>query len=137
MKYFISFIFMTILASSVSAYDGLPKDQVDMFFKDFSTDINKSIDNLYASNPAMQQKIQSLTVMKTQLTSAQTIFGKFLGYEPIRQEDISPSLVRITAIAKYELHPVSWEFYFYKPTGKWIVSQATFGDQFQYIGSKK
>ncbi|MEE2730043.1 MAG: hypothetical protein VYA55_04435 [Pseudomonadota bacterium] len=81
--------------------------------------------------------MQTLTVMKTQLASVTTFFGSYLGFEIIAEEELSPSLVRISAIAKYELHPVGWEFYFYKPRNKWIISQALFADQFQNIANKK
>ncbi len=112
-------------------------DQVDAFFKELPSDSNKAIDNLYASNPAMQQKAQALTLMKAQMPQVSALFGSYLGYELISKEKISTSLVRISVVEKRNLHPLTWEFYFYKPKEKWIVSQAVFVDQFQNLGTKK
>ncbi|MFT6908612.1 MAG: hypothetical protein ACJAS1_005315 [Oleiphilaceae bacterium] len=130
-------IIAIILSNGVFAYDGSPKENVKDFFKDFSKNSDTAIDNLYSSNPLMQQKIQALTVMKTQTKSLSNFYGKFIGYELITEEKISPSLTRISAIGKYTNHPVTWEFYFYKPNKKWMTSQAVVVDQFQNIGSKK
>lgn len=125
--------------SSISlAYDGAPTKQVEMFFKDQSNrKVSESIDNLYSNNPAMQQKVQALTFLKQQLASVSVLYGNLIGNENISKEELSPSLVRIVQVAKYDIHPVVWEFYFYKPKDKWIVSQAMFVDQFQVVGSKK
>lgn len=125
--------------SSVSyGYDGPPAKQVESFFAEVSAGkVNESIDNLYASNPAMQQKAQALILMKQQLASLAPLYGKIIGTENISNEEISPSIVRIVEVVKHDLHPVIWEFYFYKPTDKWIISQAMFVDQFQAVGAKK
>lgn len=138
MKHLLAILSVTILSSIAHAYEGTPSEQVEIFFAELSSGkVNESIDNLYASNPAMQQKIQALTVLKQQLSSVTPLYGAMLGNENISQEKLSPSLVRIVQVAKHELHPVVWEFYFYKPKDKWIISQAMFVDQFQVIGAKK
>jgi hypothetical protein len=137
MKSLFRIIFLLVITTNVLAYGGTPEKQVDSFFKEFSNSTDKAIDNLYASNPAMQQKLQALTLMKSQMGQVSTLYGSYLGYETISEEQLSASLVRISALAKYDVHAVTWEFYFYKPTNKWIISQATFYDQFQNIGSKK
>lgn len=136
MKYIASAFLLLISINSFS-YEGSPKIQVESFFSEMSRSTGSAIDNLYASNPAMKQKQQALTLMKSQLNSLPTFFGKYIGHEVLLKEQLSPSLFRISAVAKYEMHPVIWEFYFYKPKSKWIVSNAVFGDQFQNIGPKK
>jgi hypothetical protein len=133
----IIFILLATLHLSAYAYDGSPTDQVEAFFKELPVNSDKAIDNLYASNPAMQQKAQGLTLMKAQIPQVAALFGSYIGYELISEEKISPSLVRVSVIEKRELHPLTWEFYFYKPKDRWIISQAMFGDQFQNLGSKK
>jgi hypothetical protein len=128
---------MIMMSANTFSYEGNPSEQVRKFFSDFSTSTDKAIDNLYASNPAMQQKPQGLMVMKTQTASLANFYGKYIGYEIALEEEISPSLVRISALGKYEMHPVTWEFYFYKPKDKWMTSQAAVVDQFQNLGSKR
>ena len=98
-----------------------------------SGDLQQCIDNLFESNPAMQQKLQMLVVLKQQLETISVVFGDFVGMEEVVEEEITPSITRIVAVAKYEQHPVVWEFWFYKPHDEWIVSQAVFSDQFQFL----
>ena len=52
-KYFLM-VLITLWGASVYAYDGQPIEQIEAFFKEMPTDSSKAIDNLYASNPAMQ-----------------------------------------------------------------------------------
>ena len=137
MKYLFRITVLLLITTNGLAYEGTPQKYVDAFFKEISKNTDKAIDNLYASNPAMQQKIQALTVMKSQMSQVSTLYGSYLGYETISEEQLSPSLVRISALAKYEVHALTWEFYFYKPTNKWIISQATFVDRFQNVDPKK
>jgi hypothetical protein len=129
--------FMTFSSLSLS-YEGSPTEQVNLFFSDLSAGkVNESIDGLYASNPLMQQKIQALTMLKQQLGSVGALYGDIIGNENISTEKLSPSITRIVQAAKHDAHPVIWEFYFYKPKGKWIISQAMFVDQFQTVGAKQ
>lgn len=138
MKYLLLTVILTTLSSVSLAYEGVPARQVEMFFSELSEGkVNEAIDHLYSSNPAMQQKIQALTVLKQQLASLPPLYGNLIGTENISQEELSPSLVRIVQVAKHEIHPIVWEFYFYKPKDKWIISQAMFVDQFQVVGAKR
>jgi hypothetical protein len=98
---------------------------------------NEAIDNLYSSNPAMGQKIQQLNVMKQQVAMVANLFGKAIGVEDYIVEQITPSITRVVKIMKYDVHPVVWEFYFYKPHDKWVASNSIFNDQFGSLNSKK
>ena len=138
MKKVLLFTFLLFLPLTTYAYDGSPKEQVEAFFNEFETGkVNESIDNLYLSNPAFSQKKQSLTLIKQQIGSLTALYGKYISNDNVHYEDLTPSLVRIVQIANYEIHPVTWEFYFYKQKNKWVVSQAQFADQFQFIERKK
>ena len=129
---------LAMCMNGVWAYEGSPREQVAQFFTDLSSDKSaQAVDNLYSSNPVMSQKIQQLALLKTQLVAVSTIYGKIIGAENVHYEELSPSLIRIVEIARHEAHPVAWEFYFYKPHKKWIISQGLFADQFQVIGKKK
>lgn len=128
-------LFCTSLAFS---YEGNPKEQVAQFFKDLlANKPSQAVDNLYSSNPLVGQKAQQLTLLKQQLGTVSALYGKIIGTENVHYEQFSPSLVRIVEIVKYEAHPITWEFYFYKPNKKWMISQGLFVDQFQVIDKKK
>ena len=138
MKRLTSLISALFLASSVQAYDGSPENQVTSFFKDLGAGKHSvAIDKLYSSNPLMSQKAQQLTLLKQQLGSISALYGNFIGNENMSSEELSPSVVRIVEVAKHENHPIIWEFYFYKPKDKWMISQGMFVDQFQTVGTKK
>ena len=137
MKYVICIILLSF-SMPLYAYEGSPSQQVESFFKDISSGkTNKAIDNLFFNNPSIKRKTSTLTLVKQQLVSINTIFGKNIGNENIHNEKLSTSIVRIVQVAKHELHPVIWEFYFYKPKDKWIVSDAKFNDSFKSLGNKK
>lgn len=134
----VSILLSFLVAATANAYDGLPKEQVSAFFKELASGKTASaVDNLYASNPLMSQKPQQLTMLKQQLGSVSALYGSFLGTENIHTEELSSSLVRIVEVEKHENHPIVWEFYFYKPKDKWIISQGMFLDQFTMVGAKK
>ena len=130
-------VLLLLISAKALAYEGVPAEQVKSFFKDLPVNTDKAIDNLYASNAAISQKVQALTMMKSQMPQVSALYGEFLGYEVISTEKISPSLVRISVLEKRNLHAITWEFYFYKPRAKWMISQAMFFDQFQNVGTKQ
>ena len=115
-------------------YEGTPEKQIEAFFDELKTgEVESALTNLYSSNPLIGTKSQELLLMKQQIEGATTFFGKYVGYEKIRYEKLSDSLIVAVYLAKYENHPMSWEFFFYKPNNKWIISAGRFGDRFQYI----
>lgn len=137
MKKAVLLILLLLLPTNSFAYEGSPEEQVASFFKDLSAGKSgEAIDNLYSSNPAFEQKKQQLIMLKQQIPMIDTLFGKSIGQESYVVEHPSPSITRIVKIDKHELHPMVWEFYFYKPHDKWIVSQGVFNDQFGFLTKK-
>ena len=133
----VSLISMVLVSLSANAYEGSPSEQVSQFFTELKAGKNSAaIDNLYSSNPLMSQKAQQLTMLKQKIGAIAPLYGSLSGSENIHTEQLSPSLVRIVELAKHESHPIVWEFYFYKPKGKWIISHGVFNDQFQSVGAK-
>lgn len=131
MKRLIVLSVMFLMSSTSFAYEGTPEMQIENFFIDLSTGkVNEAIDNLYSSNPLMNQKIQQLTLLKQQVGMISTLFGKHIGVEEYSNELVTPSIKKIVKVEKFENHPVVWEFFFYKPNDKWIISKGTFNDQF-------
>jgi len=115
-----------------------PREQVDAFVKTLkSGDAAESIKLLFSSNKLIGQNQQQLTMMSTQLETALKLYGVVESSDEVCEEEISARVLRISEITNHEHHPLSWEFIFYKVGDKWIISQALFGDQFQFIGKKK
>ena len=130
-------LIMTIPSFNTFAYEGLPREQIKKFFKDVGKgQANEAIDRLYSENPVLSANEAGKAVIKQQTASAPAIFGAFLGHENVHVDKLSDSVVRYVEIAKYANHPITWEFYFYKPKDKWFVVQCGFIDRFQIIDSK-
>jgi hypothetical protein len=131
-KIFILFlVFGLFMCSKCFSYEGTPREQTDQFFNDIMTgSVSESIDKLYSSNPTMADKPKELFDMKEQAALLTRFYGKPLGYEYVSVENKTDSVVKVTAVFKYEFHPVIWEFYFYKPLKKWMISHGFFNDQF-------
>ena len=60
-------------------------------------------------------------------------YGSFIGYEFIKQENISNSLRKFTYISKCENHPLVWTFIFYKANKKWTLNVFNWHDKIQKI----
>ena len=115
-----------------------PREQVDEFIKILKTgNVTESIDQLFSSNKLIGENKQQLTIMSTQLETALKLYGAAESSDEVYQEEITPRIVRIGEITNHKHHPLSWQFIFYKTGENWVILQADFGDQFQYIGKNK
>ena len=78
MKQLVS-VLLLVFSPAIFAYEGTPAEQVNSFFIELSSGkVNESVDNLYSSNPIMQQKIQALTVMNGKILTLDTLLTKKL-----------------------------------------------------------
>lgn len=55
-------------------------------------------------------------------------FGQSLGYELVRREAASPSLVRVVYLQKFELHAMVWRFTLYHGADGWTINTFAFKD---------
>ena len=130
-------LLMLLLFSSV-AYAAEPTKQAEKFFLTLiKGDINGAYDEIFVGTGIMEGKPQAVQMLKTQTQSAFQIYGKPFDFETIHNEQLSPSLIRLVYLLKFEQLPVTWEMYFYKPRDDWKLSNITFVDQFQNISRKK
>ena len=138
MKNFVALVLFGAFVIVSPAMAEKPKGIADSFFTTYiGGSGGKAIDGFFASNPLILQKTQQLQLLKSQLTTIETIYGAPFGYELVSKEELSPSLERRVYITKHKYHPVTWEMYFYKPGDSWMSDQLIFVDQYQLIGSKK
>jgi len=68
---------------------------------------------------------------KTQLSLVKNRFGEFIGYEFIKEEAISGSMIRFIYIAKCENHALPWTFIFYRAKDKWTLNYFIWNDKIQ------
>jgi len=60
-------------------------------------------------------------------------YGNFLGYEFVKKEDISKSLIYFVYISKCKNHPFVCTFIFYKGDEKWMLNVFNWHDKIQKI----
>lgn len=120
------------LFSSSSYGQTNPKNVADKFFKEYQTiGVNKSIDNLYATNKWMEFSTEAVTGLKTQLDGLTLDFvGKFYGYELIKEQKIGENYLFLTYLGRYDRQPIRFDFEFYKPNNVWQIHSFSFDDKF-------
>lgn len=122
-----------LLASSTSMA-ATPSERVEEFLEQVATSqSDQAYDQLFAGSGFAEQKPQELKTIKSQTKMAMGLYGKPLGIEKIREEDLSPSIKRLVYIQKFESFPVAWEFYFYKAHDAWTLNTINFKDQISSI----
>jgi hypothetical protein len=119
-----------LLLSSTASYAATPTDMVELFLQQVTTSqSDQAYDQLFAGSGFAEQKPQDLLAVKSQTKMAMGLYGKPIGVERIREDDLSPSIKRLVYVQKFESFPVAWEFYFYKPHDKWQLNTIRFKDQ--------
>jgi hypothetical protein len=76
---------------------------------------------------------KQVELLRQKTKSGLPLYGTILGRELIREESFGTSVVRLVYLLKCEQHPITWEFYLYKPKDRWIVSSLKFLDTFDLL----
>ena len=130
-------LFLACLTASPSLAEQ-PQEMADAFFTAYiGGSGGDALDSFFAGNPLVSQKAQQIQLLKSQLTTVDSLYGAPFAYEIVSREQLAPSLERHVYITKHKHHPVTWEMYFYRPGKDWVPDQLLFVDQYQTIGSKK
>ncbi len=131
------FIFLFLLTNILFAEKKIPyKVKAEQFLSTLlKGKVEKAYDDIFKGT-LLEQKTQQVVFIKKQTSIATSVYGKLLGYEFIKQQNYGNSIVRLVYIIKTEMHPLTFEFYFYKPKTKWILSNISFNDQFNLLADK-
>jgi len=70
---------------------------------------------------------------KEQLNLIKNRFGKFKGYEFVKEDKIGKSLIELTYIVKCEHYPLVWKFFFYKAEDNWAIAKYNWNDKIESI----
>ena len=63
------------------------------------------------------------------LAQIETVFGKMIGFEPIRTVSIAPSMLRVYVLLKFERGPVFFAIDCYKAEKDWTVAFIDFNSK--------
>ena len=125
---------MLIPMSSMAGTSSIPRTKAESFLGSVvAGDIAAGYDRLFIGSAIPKNKPQAVEVLKTQTQSGLPLYGKLLGYELVKEQPYGTSIDRLVYILKSELGPTIWEFYFYKSTDSWFLSNVVFSDQYTLL----
>jgi hypothetical protein len=126
-------LLFVLLASPAQAFCQTPTQMAETFLARVSASPEASLDELFKGSGFGEAKPQELLAMKSQTRMAMGLYGAPLGFEKVREEVLSPSLVHLVYLQKFPQYPVAWEFFFYKPRDTWVINTLNFKDQIQSL----
>ncbi len=119
---------------ALGAAPSVPRAKAEAFLGSVvAGDIGGGYDRLFVGSAIPKNKPQAVTLLKTQTQSGLPLYGKMLGYELLKEEAYGTSIARLVYVLKSELGPTIWEFYFYKGTDAWTLSNVAFNDQYTLL----
>lgn len=134
---YLSLLILLLPGLLLAAEPNVPKARAEEFLGGIQRgDIAGAYDRLFQGSAIPKDKPQTVTLAKQQTPSVIPLYGRILGYDLIHEEKFGPSLTRLVYLMRAEKHPVTWEFYFYKPKAEWFVANVLFNDQFTSLGPK-
>jgi len=129
---------LLILASTAFSKEQNPTQKAESFLQMVQDGkIDEAYDMLFVGSSIPSSKPQAVQMLKTQTSSGLPLYGTVLGFDKVREELFGDSVVRLVYILKSEIAPTVWEFYFYKPKGKWFLANIIFNDQFKLLDAKQ
>ncbi len=115
-----------------------PRKAAESFFKVMQKgDIGGAFDRLFAGSYILENKPQVLEEMKKTTKTNLSFYGKMIGSELLMEENYGSSVVRLVYLLKMEKHPLTVEFYFYRPGNTWFISNIMFNDDFSLLKRNK
>ena len=120
-------------ASAKVADVAAPMQKAETFLSKLMAErIGPAYDELFAGS-SIASKPQAVALLKNQTATVRSLYGKLLGYERVSSRTFGDSVVRLLYIMKYEVHPIVFEFYFYRVSRRWILVKVQFNDQFSLL----
>lgn len=117
-------IFITTLTlfSLTSFGQANPEDLINTFFKEYSKNPGKAVEDIYATNPWTSRIKDGIETMKQEVNKYTVDYvGKYYGYELITKKHFSESFILYSYMVKYDRQPMRFIFKLYKPNAKWTL----------------
>lgn len=132
MKYFaILLLFLLVSCGQKNIVNVETEKFIDTFFSAYKSEgVEKSLNEIFASNKYFANNAQSVANVKEQLISIADSLGKYCGYEVVSRNVIGTSLIHYTCIVNYEMRPIRFFFTFYKPQDSWALFEFEFSTDF-------
>lgn len=99
-----------------------PEELIEKFFKDYSRNPAKAVENIYATNPWVSRVRDGVESVKNEVNKyTEDYVGKYYGYEFICSKQLAGCFTLYSYLVKYERQPMRYIFKFYKPDEKWLL----------------
>ena len=134
MKLF-NMLFITILLifpASISYAEETPKIVVDAFEAYKKSGFEGAAKIWYKGSPLESNTTVQMNI-KSGITKIETIYGRMIGYEVLKNLKISPSTNRTYAVMLYEKGPIFMYIDCYKSPKGWIIPEMMFNTKAQMI----
>ncbi|MCS7205901.1 MAG: DUF3887 domain-containing protein [Leptospiraceae bacterium] len=115
---FLFFLFMFSLTSQDVGTDRIIQNFFSLYAERGS---ETALDYLFANNPVLYNKVESISSLKKTFLNIEKVIGSFKSYEIIFHDNVQDTLQIYIVIVKYERQPLRYLFVFYKPEKKWIT----------------
>ncbi|GLB47811.1 hypothetical protein [Neptunitalea lumnitzerae] len=113
----------------ISTAQTSPEELTKVFFEKYKKSPSEALDYLFGTNPYMTKNKDAVTNLKEQLQQSIPLFGKYVGYEKLKEKNIGTFFKTYTYAAKYQRQPLRFIFQYYKAENKWVLFNFKFDDQ--------
>ncbi len=97
--------------------------------------IGPAYDGILAGSNSSKLTPQLIAQFKQQSAGIPRVYGRFLGFERVSSPRVGDSIVQLLYVVKHELHPIVWEFSFYRVKDDWFVVKIRFNDQLSWLAA--
>lgn len=111
------------------------KDISISIIKTISEDkVSEAFDIMQKYSPLPSQEFEKAKEQSVkQLDFVKPRFGEYIGYEFISSSKVGDSIIKHNCIVKCEIFIIRWEFIYYKPKDKWIMTNFKWDDQIRLL----
>lgn len=118
--------------STSTSFKSVPaelKTRTQTFFNDLMINkVDEAFDKLLQNSP-ITKKTEEILALKRQTKRSFELYEVIKGYEPVNNQFVSNSYIRLRYIGLHTKYPMRWVFTFYKsPDLGWIVTDIKYDD---------
>jgi hypothetical protein len=96
--------------------------------------VEAAFEKIRSLSPLAPEELDKLeTGTADQLAAIGPRFGKILGFEKVRTQKKSDSVMECVYLVKCERHILRWRFYFYRPQERWFLNSLTWDDNIKEL----
>ncbi len=117
-------LLITLLSTASTAIfsQSVPEELIKTFFKEYSKNTSKAIDDIYATNPWSAKFKEGIEELKKEIiTYTPDYVGKLYGHELIIKKQVTENFILYSYMVRYDRQPMRFTFEFYKPNDKWFL----------------